>query len=94
MVEGRVAQVPRNLLATGGASATAAAIKALGKQLDTFHRKDLFLGRFRMLGRSERRQGGVTLQPLSCPAGRCYTMKHVRELISYPRHHLHPGPHK
>jgi hypothetical protein len=35
----------------------------LTKQLDSFRKKDLFLGRFRMLGRTERRRGGAEPWP-------------------------------
>jgi hypothetical protein len=37
----------------------------LTKQLDSFRKKDLFLGRFRMLGRTERRRGGAEPSPLA-----------------------------
>lgn len=41
------------------AAYTDGSIKHLGKQLDRFKKKHLFLGQFEMLGRSGRRKGGV-----------------------------------
>ena len=40
-----------------------AGVQLLSQQLDTFQLSDLFLGKFRMFGGSERRRGGVPLQP-------------------------------
>jgi hypothetical protein len=40
----------------------------LTKQLDSFRKKDLFLGRFRMLGRTERRRGGAESWPFTIHA--------------------------
>jgi hypothetical protein len=48
-------------------------ILKLTKQLNSFRSKDLFLGRFRMLGHNERRRGGAVLRP--CLARRlCMSM--------------------
>lgn len=55
-----VAPMPDVALIVGANSAAMdERIKALVKQLDSFRSKDLFLKRFRMLGRNERRRGGV-----------------------------------
>lgn len=55
---GQVADVA---MAAADGMAAGDRIKDLTKQLDSFHKKDLFLGKFRMLTRSERRRGGVPL---------------------------------
>lgn len=36
-------------------------LRVIAEQLDSFHPSDLFLGRYRMLGREERRRGGAPL---------------------------------
>jgi hypothetical protein len=52
-------QVPDVSIATTDIMLGGSSILQLTKQLDSFSDKDLFLGRFRMLGRTERRQGGA-----------------------------------
>lgn len=54
-------QVPDVSLATTDVVFGSASILLLTKQLDSFRKKDLFLGKFRMLSRSDRRRGGVPL---------------------------------
>lgn len=43
-------------------------VMPLMRQLDSFKKKDLFLGRFRMLGRSDRRRGGAPPFPHLSPS--------------------------
>jgi hypothetical protein len=53
-------QVPDVSMATTDTSfAQGSRILQLTKQLDKFRENDRFLGKFRMLGRTERRQGGA-----------------------------------
>jgi hypothetical protein len=48
-----------SMAATHISFAKSSRILRLAKQLDKFRKDDRFLGKFRMLGRNERRQGGV-----------------------------------
>jgi hypothetical protein len=52
-------QVPDVSIATTDIVISASSILKLNQQLDSFNEKDAFLGRFRMLGRTERRRGGT-----------------------------------
>jgi hypothetical protein len=52
-------QIPDVTIASTDIISGGSSILQLTKQLDSFSGKDLFLGKFRMLGRNERRQGGV-----------------------------------
>lgn len=54
-------QVPDVSMATTDVVFGGGSILLLTKQLDSFRKKDLFLGKFRMLGRNERRRGGAPL---------------------------------
>jgi hypothetical protein len=52
-------QVPDVSIAATDIASGQGSVLQLTKQLDSFRKKHLFLGRFRMLGRTERRHGGA-----------------------------------
>jgi hypothetical protein len=56
-------QGPDVSIATTDITAEGSSILQLTRQLNSFRKKNLLLGRFRMLGHTERRSGGMELKP-------------------------------